>query len=514
MSDIDPTDNAVSPPLKTAINAKGERLGLAHGEWMPPIPDGFALEEPPLPEGFKLEAARPNAGSPFTKTAVNAKGERMGLASGQWLPPIPDGFALEEPPLPEGFRLEETPTMDVLKSAGSGIVQGAAGIPGAAGDAQSFLQRYNPGDWLAKKFEEHFPETAKANRALADKVGRISDIGEIRLPTTDQITKATGADALDYAPQTTAGKFARSVGEFVPGAVAGPVKSVPGLLGNVAKFAVAPGLVGEGAGELAESAGLSPEKAAIARMVAGLAAPGVAHFATSPNRVGGPAASEASHAGQVARLEQEGLPVSAGERADSSGLRYAEDAFNHNAYKEKMEAVTRAATRQVGNGRGGTYETPIMERAGHNTLDTMLSETGQRIGDLAARNTFHPDANLGVDIMNLRQHYTTNPGLYDEAAVKSLNAAADKLRDAMSTNAARSGGQPYLTGNQYHNIYSDVRRLARETDNPQRAGMLNEFANALGENMERSIARTNPADAGKWAEANKDYRNALVIEKA
>jgi hypothetical protein len=399
---------------------------------------------------------------------------------------------------------------DVARSAASGVATGTAGLVGSPGDAQSLLQRYNPFDWLARKFEERFPETAAQNKALADKVGRISDVGEIKLPSTEVVKKATGADALDYTPTTTAGRYAESVGSLVPGALTGGVGSARAVAANIGRFAVAPGIASEAAGELLPGSPYEP----IARIAASLAAPGLATKAISPLRVGGPAASEASHAANVARLEAEGIPLSAGERADNRGMRFAEDALDPHAYKERMEAVTRAATRRVGDGQGGTYETPIMHREqGNNTLDTMLHEVGRRFDDLSARNVLVPDAHMGMDLMNLRRDYTTNPNLYDHGTVDALHAAADEVRDAMATNR-NSGGQPYLSGEQYQRIRSRINSAARTTESPQRAEALHAFVNVMDEAMERSVSRTNPNDAGRWAAARRDYRNALVIEDA
>ena len=49
----------------------------------------------------------------------------------------------------------------------------------------------------------------------------------------------------DYKPQTTAGQYAHTVGEMVPGAMAGP----GGMAGNVLKYGVLPGLASESAGQ-------------------------------------------------------------------------------------------------------------------------------------------------------------------------------------------------------------------------------------------------------------------------
>jgi hypothetical protein len=48
----------------------------------------------------------------------------------------------------------------------------------------------------------------------------------------------------------------------------------------------------------------------------------------------------------------------------------------------------------------------------------------------------------------------------------------------------------------------------------QKSEALHAFVDMLDNTMERSIARTNPADAGAFPQARRDYKNALVIEDA
>jgi hypothetical protein len=490
MSDTGPTDNPASPPLKTAINAKGERLGLAHGEWMPSIPDGFALEEPPLPEGFKLEARRPDAASPFTKTAINAKGERMGLASGEWLPPIPDGFALEEPPLPEGFRLEETPTMDVLKSAGSGVARGAAGAIGTPGDAASLLNRglNAVNDFLGPKLG-YTPEEIAKTKASGSPIFPTS--GDVR----DAIESKTGKF---YEPQTTAAKYVGAVSEFLPGAVAGPVAGARELAANIFRLGIVPGLASEAAGQATEGTSLEPW----ARTAAALAAPGAAARAVTPFPFRGPAASAAAHADAVATLRREGVHVSAGQEADNQRLKFLENDLNPEAGKETLEGFTRATTRTAG------AETPVVIHGKGGTVDELRKEVGGRFDALATGNTLHADPQMGLELNDLRNKYMSIPGAYDDATVKALHGAADHVMDLM-----RANGGAVLTGEQYQTLRSRLNSAAMSAEG-QKATALHDFVDVLDSGMERSIAQANPADAGAFPKARADYRKALVLEKA
>ena len=102
---------------------------------------------------------------------------------------------------------------------------------------------------------------------------------------SDALTKLVerGAGPM-YEPQTTAGRYARTIGEFVPGAAQGGIRSM-------LKYGVAPGIASEGAGEATQGTPLEP----VARMGAALAARGAAALASRP----GTAASALSDAAGV-----------------------------------------------------------------------------------------------------------------------------------------------------------------------------------------------------------------------
>jgi hypothetical protein len=155
------------------------------------------------------------------------------------------------------FTEESSPSVaaDVAKSGGIGVAKGAIGVAGLPGDIQSILHRHNPFDWLAQRYAEAYPEQAAKNRALAEKVGRGSDIGEMRPPTSSEIQHGVeGVTGKFYEPQTTAGQYAETIGEFAPGVVGGGEALVPRLI----KRAVVPGAASEAAGEATEGTSLEP----------------------------------------------------------------------------------------------------------------------------------------------------------------------------------------------------------------------------------------------------------------
>jgi hypothetical protein len=389
--------------------------------FLPPLPEGFVLEGqlpeghvilPPLPEGFVLD--------PTFKPAASAI-------------ELPPGFTLDPT-----FKPAVSTGEDVARSAASGLANGAAGVAGSLGDARGLFDRF--GDWIGEKMGYTPEQIAKSHgvHAMSDKLLP-------QLPTTEQVKKGTGLDAADYDPQTTAGRYAKSVGEFLPGAATGGAGSARAALVNAARFGVAPGVASEAAGEALKGSPYEP----IARIAAGLAAPGVAGRAISPFPFRGPEASAEAYARAVQTLRDEGVHVSAGRASDNARLKYLENDLNPEAAKEELEGYTRAATRAAGT------ETPVVIHGQGGTVDTLRREVGSRFDRLQANNTLHADVPLVQELYDLRNEYTRVPGAYPEATVRALNGAIDHSADLL-----RNGGLR-MTGEQYQRARHSTRPLAQ-----------------------------------------------------
>lgn len=181
---------------------------------------------------------------------------------------IKERMGQQEPPPAE----PATTLGGVARAFGSGIAKGAIAIPGAPGDVQELGRSYNPFDYLAERYREAYPEQAAKNRALAEKTGRVSDIGETRLPTTGEIRgKAEKVTGPLYEPKTTAERYAGSIGEFVPSALA-----QPGGVLTKAVTTVAGGVGAAGGGDVAEALDLPRPVGEFAGGVFGGAAGGAA----------------------------------------------------------------------------------------------------------------------------------------------------------------------------------------------------------------------------------------------
>ncbi|CAJ0876559.1 hypothetical protein AMST5_02797 [freshwater sediment metagenome] len=100
-----------------------------------------------------------------------------------------------------------------------------------------------------------------------------------KLPTSEDVINAAsdaGVPGLHYQPQTTAGEYARTVGEFIPGATLGP----GGVAKSVLKFGVAPAIASETAGQAAHA--VAPELEPYARFGGAVAGGGLSALAARP----------------------------------------------------------------------------------------------------------------------------------------------------------------------------------------------------------------------------------------
>lgn len=151
--------------------------------------------------------------------------------------------------------------LDAAKSFGTGIEQGAIGLAGMPADIGGMLgdaAGYGM-DWLTGAS----PEQIAANRAKAHGMS-----GALAPPTSAGLTQAVeSVQGPMYQPETTVGKYANAVGQFVPGAAAGP-----GGLMRKAALAVVPAVASEAAGQATEGTAAEPYARFGAGLLGGFAA--------------------------------------------------------------------------------------------------------------------------------------------------------------------------------------------------------------------------------------------------
>lgn len=368
------------------------------------------------------------------------------------------------------------PVADVAKSTGIGLAQGAIGFATLPGNLES-LGRLG---------------IDKAAEGLGYKSPELS--GHTVLPTASDaqgfIEKYTGPF---YKPQTTAGEYARTIGEFAPlAAFGGPGIGAAARAGNV----VIPALTSETAGQLTKGTSAEPW----ARAAGGLFGPALPNAAM---RSVTPLTNDAARAAQIATLEQNGVTaLTAGQRTGNSAVRWAESAANDLPFSggrgkvlndQAAEQFTRAALSRAGI---------QADRATADVIDAGFTHLGNQFQTLGARNNMRVDRMLDSTLNQTVQ-------AYERATAPSLRAPiVGELR-----NDIMNAPNGTLTGRQYNSWRSAIERTRRsaQMSDPHLADALSDIRDALDDAMARNSSR---ADAAAWRDAREHYRNLITIEKA
>jgi hypothetical protein len=385
--------------------------------------------------------------------------------------------------LPPGFVIDEpSATKDIAKSAAAGVGKGVAGLVGFIGDAS------NAG---AKGLEA-------ATNYISDKLG-VSRYERPQGPSAlDYVpTGAATQRAMEritgefYKPQTTAGKYAETIGELAPGLIGGPTGIARRALTNV----IVPGAASEAAGQATEGSAAEPYARVAAAMVGGVI-PSVAARAITP------LPASAARQRLVDVLQGEGVnSLTAGQRTGSDALRYAEstlgNGFGAGGRTNRMiargqEEFTDAAMRRAGASGPATPE----------ALAANYQRLGDTFNDLSARNTLVMDKQFVRDVNDATR-------LYDRVPPSQQKAIVQGYQDDILQHARNGGAMP---GAYYQEMRSRLSRQSKAVSNsdPTLSEALRDLRNALDDTMGRSIA---PADQQAWQNARREYAAQKVIEK-
>lgn len=315
---------------------------------------------------------------------------------------------------PSMWERAKNTAADVAQALPTGVIKGAIGLAGLPGDAARFLGQ--GADAAAEYITgQPLPASFKANAPAAS-------VGGARL--TKDFEALTGEL---YKPQTTAGKFAQTVGEFVPSAGRG--------VANQLRFAVAPGLVSEAAGQALEGTPLEAPGRALAAVATG----GLAALASRP------ATANAAVAGAMGGVDDATL-VAAGQlmtQAQQRGVALT--------WPEAVAQVTGGGAtgltglqRVVEGSQGGQgVMAPFMaqrpqqiERAGRRAMDTITppspapSTIGPAIGE-AAEQTLTDARRVRTNAVNPAYAAAAN----DVVPPERVNAVIAQLDDIIRNDA-------------------------------------------------------------------------------
>lgn len=363
-------------------------------------------------------------------------------------------------------------TEDVVRSGGSGLRTGTEALLGFPGEVNQATQRGMK--YIAQKL---FGEQAQQSMADVMPEGLKSEgitTQDVRGVTEPLIGKP-------YEPQTRPGRYSRAVTEQVPGMVVGP--------GNWLTKLLQAGLAGGGgefAAEQAEGTGYED----MARMG------GAAVGALVGGRAGRPGTTgrEAAHDANVATLQREGVPMSAGQQTGSPRVKYIESELGGSAFDKLIDRQRSVFTDRA------------MQRLGQEgtALPEDLARANARIGgefDRLASTTAVPfDQQLQTDLLNTAVDY--------QEVAPQVAPVVENLMNRMGQISARNGG--VLDGPAYKEMTTKLRELGASADVPT-GQALNAFRDALDSAIERNL--TGPA-LDQWRNARRQYANLMTVERA
>jgi hypothetical protein len=378
----------------------------------------------------------------------------------------------QQPPKAQAAPAPAVDTLtDVAKSAGIGLAQGAIGIGTLPGNIEQLGRMgINKGAELLGYDAPVSPDTLLPNYGMVK--------GEIE--------KHTGEF---YKPQTTAGEYARTIGEFAPMA-AFPAAGAFGKAVNVA----APALASETAGQITKGTTMEPWARAAGAFAGG----------TVPRLIT-PLPADAMRAQHLATMEKEGVTaLTAGQKTGSTPLRYFESvAKDTPGGATKIKGMETKAAEQ--------YTAAVLRRAGVNSeratpdvLNQAFDDLGRKFDHLAGSTKLNADPVLTRALLAARSEYNQ---LVPELMRKPV--VSNTVDDVLNT--AQQNGH-VIPGEVYKAVRSRIERMrSSSASDPELGNALRTMRDALDDAMEKSM----PAPRqGQWKEVRKQYKNLLTIEKA
>ncbi len=411
---------------------------------------------------------------------------------------------------------------DVAKSAGTGLVKGIAHLPAMLGDLESAASYY-PTVWALKGAEKAglLPAGTQASDLDAT-LAEFKDsqpsgpLGSIEraftAPTSSDMDKVVTAVAGPYyQPQTTPGRYAETIGEFLPGSAMGGGS----IAGKALRFGVLPAVASEAAGDATKGTSLEPW----ARGAAAIATGGIGSLATRPTFIDRTLA-RATRGATEADLDQ------------AKALMH--EAYNRGVPLTSAEALQAVTNGGTGMGRlqrlvegvpeGSAVTLPIMARrpedvarAVGSTLDTIAPATDQPSmigvhGQEAAQGT--------IDQVNQRINRATRPFYHAaESQILSPQDFDPIARDPAFQASLRRLRADEVLGPSYEHlpdnsiavvdaVSKDMRARGQALSNAANPGFQPETSAAYsrGATEARDIAR-DPARGG-----SPDYGTALAMQ--
>lgn len=375
---------------------------------------------------------------------------------------------------------------DMGKAAGAGIARGVAGLadmPGAAVSAYGGL--------VGRGLEA----TGIVSPEIAQEVERgivaMSPSGDGTM-MRGAMSAATGGGS-EYKGKTLAGQYTGTVAEFLPGAMALGPKTIAGAI----KYAVAPGVASETAGQATEGTKAEPW----ARLVAALATPMALSGIQSGARAaaGLPRSAADPERLKLAKvLDDFNVPITAGQRTGATGLRKIEGASSAagDFMATQADDFTAAALKTIG---------ADANRATPEVLAKAADDIGQVFDDVVR----------GADVVPTSQNVTASAAAIQkykvDAPASTIVPRIGEIHKALVKAFRTNTPIDAATLKEWRTAMS---KATTSADGPTRAAAA-EVLEVIDDAMESAlIAAGRPQDVARLAEARGQWRNLLAIEGA
>jgi hypothetical protein len=373
---------------------------------------------------------------------------------------------------------------DMAKAGAAGIGRGVAGMADLPSTVMNLYA-----DLVAKGVNATglaSPEFAKDMRA-----GMVPNFFGGGSQVRDALSSITGG-ASDYKGETAVGKYAGTVGEFLPGAALFGGMSPSNLMTT----GLLPGVASEAAGQATEGTAAEPYARVAGALLGGLA-PSAARRGVA--RVVSPyGGADPERLKLAATLDDAGIPMTAGQRVGNEALRRKEELTTAGQAigGAQREAFTRAALKSAGT--DAARATP-----------EVLKETAQRIGavfdDVTRGVNVAPNAD---DLTALAAAVNTYKSLAPSAGQAPL--VSEVLREA--TKAFRGENViPAATVNVWRSGLSKLTASSDAATREAAQASLEAIDDMLSAAM---ISAGNVDDVARLATARTEWRNFLAIQKA
>ena len=376
----------------------------------------------------------------------------------------------------EGVKAAEpSTTEDVIKSGAAGGLTGFSSAMDLMGQAATVVQE----------------GPAKISRMLfGAEPGPAMNLDPQILPLASRMT----GGFTEYQPQTTAGEYARTGGEFVGGALAmpygGPLRA--------AKSVVLPAMASETAGQMTKGT----EMEGPARLAAAIGTP----FATSAIRQGaqraalGPEARitqpGSERAASVSLLEQAGVPMTTGLKSGSPRLMALEGSMEPPL--ETKAGLTEAVMKSMGSDK------PLA------TSEALL-ETRSRLGKV-----FDEAESLVDDIPSMDVGLAAEKAITDHLAFSGTGTIVPKLKAVSDQVVEAVTNQAPISGKKLQNMRSDLRRIMSEAGPDDQSTFQTAFQlnSIIDDFLINSVRNKQPEFVEPLMTAREQYRNFLTAMRS